>query len=241
MVSICFFSSLFGEDSQFDSYFQMGWNHHWYIHFLKLAARTWKWMIGRRSFPFGARPIFRCELLVSGRVYLQAVFCISEQRWRGTYLDGALWCSWWRHRMKEDKHNRHDHMQCLTCIRIDVDRMMQNYTSIVRLNCSIMTRWLRHTYSNMPFSRVVLENPFLSIHSIWRQTLVWGLLSWRFCAQFPANSTNKIGERTGPSEVWCHASQVVTNSWLKLPKMEKPQGSHPPPPKKKKKHHKDLI
>ena len=26
---------------------------------LKLTARTWKWMVGRRSFPFGARPIFR--------------------------------------------------------------------------------------------------------------------------------------------------------------------------------------
>ena len=102
-------------------------------------------MIGRRSFPFGARPIFRCELLVSGRVYLQAVFCISKQRWIGTYLDGAFWCSWWRHRMKEDKHNRHEHMQCLTCIRIDVDKMMQNYTSIVRLNCSIIDDWDIHT------------------------------------------------------------------------------------------------
>ena len=26
---------------------------------LKLTARTWKWMVGRRLFPFGARPIFR--------------------------------------------------------------------------------------------------------------------------------------------------------------------------------------
>ena len=32
---------------------------------LKLTARTWKWMVGIRSFPFGARPIFRgvCCLL----------------------------------------------------------------------------------------------------------------------------------------------------------------------------------
>ena len=29
---------------------------------------TWKWMFGIRSFSFGARPIFRCELLVSGSV-----------------------------------------------------------------------------------------------------------------------------------------------------------------------------
>ncbi len=29
--------------------------------YLKLTARTWKWMIGRRSFPFGARPIFTRE------------------------------------------------------------------------------------------------------------------------------------------------------------------------------------
>ena len=29
---------------------------------------TCKWMIGQRSFPFGFRPIFRCELLVLGRV-----------------------------------------------------------------------------------------------------------------------------------------------------------------------------
>ena len=28
---------------------------------LKLTIRTWKWMVGRRLFPFGARPIFRCE------------------------------------------------------------------------------------------------------------------------------------------------------------------------------------
>ena len=34
----------------------------------KLTARPWKWMVGIRAFPFGGRPIFRCELLVSGRV-----------------------------------------------------------------------------------------------------------------------------------------------------------------------------
>ena len=33
---------------------------------LKLTARTQRWMFGRRSFPFGARPIVRGELGVSG-------------------------------------------------------------------------------------------------------------------------------------------------------------------------------
>ena len=41
---------------------------------LKLTARTWKWMVGIRSFPFGARPIFRCELLVLGRRKLHLEF-----------------------------------------------------------------------------------------------------------------------------------------------------------------------
>ena len=30
------------------------------LHPLKLTVRTWKWMVGIRSFPFGKRPIFRC-------------------------------------------------------------------------------------------------------------------------------------------------------------------------------------
>ena len=34
---------------------------------LKLTACPWKWMIGIRSFPFGARPIFRGKLAVSFR------------------------------------------------------------------------------------------------------------------------------------------------------------------------------
>ena len=32
------------------------------------SQSTWKWMVGIRSFPFGARPIFRGQLLVSGSV-----------------------------------------------------------------------------------------------------------------------------------------------------------------------------
>ena len=34
------------------------------------SKSPWKWMVGIRSFPFGFRPIFRGELLVSGRVTL---------------------------------------------------------------------------------------------------------------------------------------------------------------------------
>ncbi len=39
-------------------------------HSLKLNSKSiWKWMVGIRLFPFGAfRPIFRCELLISGSV-----------------------------------------------------------------------------------------------------------------------------------------------------------------------------
>ena len=37
------------------------------------------WMIGIRSFPFGARPIFRCELLVSPRVYsIECIFASTK-------------------------------------------------------------------------------------------------------------------------------------------------------------------
>ena len=35
---------------------------------LKLIARTKKWMVGIRSFPFGSLPIFRGEPLVLGSV-----------------------------------------------------------------------------------------------------------------------------------------------------------------------------
>ena len=33
----------------------------WKVPSLKLTVRTWKWMVGIWSFPFGFRPIFRCE------------------------------------------------------------------------------------------------------------------------------------------------------------------------------------
>ena len=45
-------------------------------------------MVGIRSFPFGARPIFRCELLVSGRVY---PFTKEKQK------EPGLWYRWWFH------------------------------------------------------------------------------------------------------------------------------------------------
>ena len=38
-----------------------------WLHSLKLTVRTWKWMVGIRSFPFGFRPIFRGKLAVSFR------------------------------------------------------------------------------------------------------------------------------------------------------------------------------
>ena len=43
---------------------------------LKLTAskRPWTWMVGRRTFLFGARPILRGELLVSGRVTFKMLF-----------------------------------------------------------------------------------------------------------------------------------------------------------------------
>ena len=43
---------------------------------LKLTAskRPWKWMVGRWTFLFGARPILRGELLVSGRVTFKMLF-----------------------------------------------------------------------------------------------------------------------------------------------------------------------
>ncbi len=61
-------------------------------------------MVGRRSFPFGARPIFWGELLVSGMVYCYHIHCYhtsdpvkfktpqGEHFWR--YHSGRCW-SWW--------------------------------------------------------------------------------------------------------------------------------------------------
>ena len=48
------------------------------IRSLKRTVCTWKWLIGRRSFPLGARPIIRCELLVLGSViHLPGVYTVS--------------------------------------------------------------------------------------------------------------------------------------------------------------------
>ena len=52
-------------------------------------------MVGRRSFPFGFRPIFRCELLVSGRVsqYLLEISCFLKtnlQLFQSIFLLGCL-------------------------------------------------------------------------------------------------------------------------------------------------------
>ena len=61
-----------------------------YLPSLKLTAHTWKWMVGRRSFPFGARPIFRGELLVSGSVCMFVLLTLaSNVFWVGTAVDIA--------------------------------------------------------------------------------------------------------------------------------------------------------
>ena len=44
------------------------WTINSMIPSLTLTVCTWKWMVGIRSFPFGARPIFKGELLVSESV-----------------------------------------------------------------------------------------------------------------------------------------------------------------------------
>ena len=51
---------------------------------LKLTASLplQKWGVGRRSFPFGFRPIFRGELLVLGRVYKNVLFPSSLAAWK---------------------------------------------------------------------------------------------------------------------------------------------------------------
>ncbi len=60
------FTPTWGNDPIWLIFLQMDWNHH--IHSLKLTARTWKWMVGRRSFPFGMTYFQGLWLLVSGRV-----------------------------------------------------------------------------------------------------------------------------------------------------------------------------
>ena len=51
---------------------------------LKLTVRTWKWMLGIRSFPLGSGPIFRCKLLVSGRVPNQKGIVFHDWPMRNT-------------------------------------------------------------------------------------------------------------------------------------------------------------
>ncbi len=57
-------------DSGFLSFFRVFFKWLWQtqLPFLKLTVSHLKWMVGRWSFPFGARPIFRGEVLVLGRV-----------------------------------------------------------------------------------------------------------------------------------------------------------------------------
>ena len=55
-----------------------GWSRLGRLASLKRTFCTWKWMVGIRLFPFGARPIFRCKLLVSGGV---GVFSVWKMVW----------------------------------------------------------------------------------------------------------------------------------------------------------------
>ena len=52
-----------------------------------LTAHTWKWTVGRHYFPFGVWPIFRCELLISGRVMVNWWF---GSRWFGIRIGVLL-------------------------------------------------------------------------------------------------------------------------------------------------------
>ena len=56
----------------------------WNVLSLKLTACPWKLMVGRWSLPFGVRHLFRCELLVSGRVSVIIRLCLAI-RGRLTY------------------------------------------------------------------------------------------------------------------------------------------------------------
>ena len=51
---------------------------------------TWKWMIGIRLFPFGGRPIFRGDMLVSGSVLNPFVGSILGNKSISPDLDNSL-------------------------------------------------------------------------------------------------------------------------------------------------------
>ena len=66
-----------------------------YVRLPSLKLSTWKWMVGIRSFAFGARPIFRCELLVSGSV-LELLFhrhYIKPRKVDGNYWTHPCWAT----------------------------------------------------------------------------------------------------------------------------------------------------
>jgi len=98
---------------------------------LKLTVRTWNLMVGRRSFPFGARPIFRCKLLVSGRVRHQ----IPKRSWK--YLHLYIVAS---SRLYGWKHPSHTDINCTVCewtcrfqcIDFQVSRMSQHGIMIMK-------------------------------------------------------------------------------------------------------------
>ena len=67
---------------------------------LRPTARTWKWMVAIRSFPFG-KPLVSGAMLVSGRV--PHVFLKISLRKRTSILYTFIWCSFrtWAERVKE--------------------------------------------------------------------------------------------------------------------------------------------
>ena len=72
-----------------------------YIPFLKLTNCTWKWMLGRQSFPFGARPMFRGELTVT------LLECIKEDNLSSTGFGFTLSFLW--------KIFQHDRLLVIQC------------------------------------------------------------------------------------------------------------------------------
>ena len=55
---------IYSWESEIDTPFKHETNNMFQCTLVKLTVRTWKWMLGIRSFPFGLRPIFRGKLLV---------------------------------------------------------------------------------------------------------------------------------------------------------------------------------
>ena len=117
---------------------------------LKLTARTWKWMIGRRSFPFGIRFIFRGELLVLGRVTGK---CWLYNPW----LDG-VWRVWGL---------VHTHLKFNTALK----KLPSQKESSHRSLSTIIFQWLSETlgvyWANYTWYRLLLKLGWSSLCEVW--------------------------------------------------------------------------